>query len=170
LKELQKHRNDKKCCVDDFKCKKCDKSYKCETDLETHQKTYGNLECGQCECKYDSEGQLEKHVSAVHGKFKIFCHYHNNDKDCPFEGRCIFAREESPDCRFGQLCERVMFMFAHEERDVSDSEDKDDSDDENDDDENNEDEHIEDEHLFKVKNIEPSLRKVEEAMDKIQQL
>ena len=60
-------------------------------------------------------------------------------------------------------------MFVHEERDVSDSEDEDDSDDENDD-ENNEDENNEDEHLFKVKDIEPSLRKVEQAMDKIQQL
>ena len=38
LKELHKHKNDKKCCVDDFKREKCDKSYKCETDLETHQK------------------------------------------------------------------------------------------------------------------------------------
>ena len=80
LKELQKHKKDKKCCVDDFKCKQC---FKSETDLDTHKITHGNFVCGQCDCKYDIEGQLDKHVSAVHGKNKIFCHYHNNEKDCP---------------------------------------------------------------------------------------
>ena len=63
-------------------------------------------------------------------------------------------------------------MFIHEERDVSDSEDDSDEEkeDEHNEDGNNQDENNEDEYLFKVKDIEPSLRKVEQAMDKIQQL
>ena len=56
-------------------------------------------------------------------------------------------------------------MFSHDERDVSDSEDEDDSDDEN-----GKDEVIKDDNLFKVEDLEPSLRKVEEAMNKVQQL
>ena len=165
LKELQKHKNDEKPCVHDFICEQCDKSYKSEMDLESHQKMHGTCGCENCECKFDTVGQLEKHVSAVHEKVKIFCHYYNNDKECPFEGKCIFAHDESPDCRFGNLCERIMCMFSHDERDVSDSEDEDDSDDEN-----GEDEVIKDDHLFKVEDLEPSLRKVEEAMNKVQLL
>ena len=99
-----------------------------------------------------------------YGKSKLFCHYFNNEKDCPFEGRCIFAHEESPECRFGQTCERVMCMFSHDERDVSDTE----SDNEND--EEDIDENDDDTEMFKITDIEPSLQKVEDAMEKVQQL
>ena len=54
-------------------------------------------------------------------------------------------------------------MFSHGERDVSDSED--DSDEEND-----ENEIIKVEQLFKIEDLEPSLKRVEEAMIKVQQL
>ena len=99
-----------------------------------------------------------------YGKSKLFCHYFNNEKDCPFEGRCIFAHEESPECRFGQTCERVMCMFSHDERDVSDTE----SDNEND--EEDIDENDDDTEMFKITDIEPSLQKVEDAMEKVQSL
>lgn len=165
LKGLQKHKNDAESCVDGFKCDRCDKSYTTENDLTEHQLTHGNFKCEKCENKYDITGQLEKHVSAVHGEFKLFCHYYNNDKECPFEGRCIFAHEESPDCRFGKICERVMCMFSHDERDVSDDEDEDDSEDEN-----NENENDDEECIYKMEDLEPSLNKVEEAMEKVHQL
>ena len=97
-----------------------------------------------------------------YGKSKLFCHYFNKEKDCPFEGRCIFAHEESPECRFGQTCERVMCMFSHDERDVSDTE----SDNEND--EEDIDENDDDTEMFKITDIEPSLQKVEDAMEKVQ--
>ena len=38
LKELQKHKKDKKYCVDDFKCEQCDNSFKSESDLDTHKR------------------------------------------------------------------------------------------------------------------------------------
>ena len=50
---------------------------------------------------------------------------HDNDKECTFEGRCIFAHEESPDHKVGQQCERI--IFVHESRDLGDSEEERDS-------------------------------------------
>ena len=177
LKELLKHKKKKKSCVDDeFKCEKCDKSYKSENDLIIHKQTHGNFECDKCECKFDVTGELGKHKSAVHEKIKIFCHYYNNDKECPFESKCIFAHEDSPECRFGQHCERLMCMFTHDERDVSDNEDGDDSEDEPDDENDDENDDVDDtknsesDYVFNVEDLEPSLKKVEDAMSKVEQL
>ena len=165
LKELHEHKNAEESCVDKFKCEHCGKSFESEENLTKHLKIHGNFKCDECDCKLDTAELLEKHVSAVHGKFKIFCHYFNNEKECPFEGLCIFAHEDSPDCKFGKTCERMMCMFSHDERDVSDTEEEEESDDENDDDQNDDDAKI-----FKIQDIEPCLQKVEEAMDKVQQL
>ena len=175
FKDLQDHKKAEQSCGDEFRCDKCDKSFKSEKDQKVHKKTHGNFKCEKCEYEFDVPELLEKHVSAVHGRMKIFCHYFNNEKDCPFEGHCIFAHDESPDCKFGQTCERIMCMFSHEERDVSDTEEEDESDDEKNDDENDDDgKNVEankdDEIVVKIGDIEPSLRKVEEAMDKVEKL
>ena len=89
---------------------------------------------------------------------KIFCHYFNNNYECPYDDQCIFAHDESPVCKFGKECERLMCMFKHNgRRDVSDDEDEvdenseDESGDENEGDENN---------LIKITDLEPSLKKV----------
>ena len=162
LKKLKKHKSVEESCADEFKCGKCDKTFNSENELTLHQKIHGNFKCEKCDCEYDVLDLLEKHVSAVHGQMKIFCHYYNNDKECAFEGRCIFAHEESPECKFGQQCERTMCMFVHESRDVSDSEEESDSDETGDDDEN--------ENVVKIQDLEPCLARVEEAMKKVQVL
>ena len=159
FKKLQKHKNAEESCADEFKCEICDKTFNSENDLTLHQKIHGNFKSEKCDCEYDVVELLEKHVSAVHGQMKIFCHYFNNEKECPFEGRCIFSHEESPECKFGQHCERMMCMFVHENRDVSDSE-------ESDSDENED----EDENVIQIQDLEPCLAKVEEAMKKVQVL
>ena len=84
-----------------------------------------NLKGSECDCEYKLEGLLEKNVQAVHGSVQNLCHYSNNDKDCDFDDQCIFAHEESPECKYGEGCERIMCMIQHEERDVSDDEDDD---------------------------------------------
>ena len=71
---------------------------------------------------FNIEGLLEKHVNSVHGKMKIYCHYFNNEKDCKYSDECIFAHEDSPDCKMGQFCERIMCMFKHGKREISDDE------------------------------------------------
>ena len=62
----------------------------------------------------------------------IFCHYYNNDKECPYDDQYIYAYEESPDCKFGKGCERIECMFQHEESDESEDEDENESEDEDD--------------------------------------
>ena len=167
---MHEHKKAAQSCGHEYKCENCDKSYESEKDLTLHQKTHGNFKCTKCDYEFDVPELLDKHVSAVHGKMKIFCHYFNNEKECPFEGSCIFAHDESPDCKFGQTCERIMCMFSHEERDVSDTEEEDESDEENnDEDAENDQTNNYDEQIVNIGDIEPSVRKVEEAMDKLQQ-
>ena len=165
LSQLQKHKNKKHSCQADFKCDKCDESFKNENQLAIHQQKHGKFECDKCDCVYKFEGLLEKHIEVVHGSMKIFCHYINNDKDCPYDDQCIFSHDESPECKFGQGCERIMCMFQHDERDVSDDEEdeelEEESDEENDVDKRNE------KDLIKITDLEPSLKKVEEAMNKV---
>ena len=63
------------------------------------------------------------------------------------------------ECKFGKECERIMRMSQHDERDVSDDEEREDeSDEENYDEKRNE------EDSMKSTDLAPSLKKVEEAM------
>ena len=67
-------------------------------------------------------------------------------------------------------------MFSHDERDVSDNEDGDDSEDEPDDENDDENDDVDDtknsesDYVFNVEDLEPSLKKVEDAMSKVEQL
>jgi hypothetical protein len=170
LKELQKHKNEDCSCKGNFKCDVCDKSFKSESQLNLHIKKHGKFECEECDREYKIEGLLEKHVEVVHGSMKIFCHYLNNDRDCPFEDQCIFAHEDSPECKFGTECERMMCMFQHEERDISDNEEENENEDESDEeigDEEIGDVKKDEKDLVKITDLEPSLKKVEEAMNKV---
>ena len=51
----------------------------------------------------------------------MFCHYFNNDKDCPYdtddEDGCIYLHDDSQPCKFGSGCERQLCMFKHKKRD-----------------------------------------------------
>ena len=126
----------------------------------------------ECVCEYNYEGLLEKHNRAVHGNIKIFCHYFNNDKDCPFEDQCIFAHEESPACKFGGGCERILCMFQHDDKEETDDEDNDDVDENDENDGNNDenDDSTNEDNMITIEDIEPSMLKVEEAMRKVDEL
>ena len=66
---------------------------------------------------------LEKHFKIAQEGIKLYYHYYNNKKDCPFAHNCIFLHENSPQCSFGKLCERINCMFKHKssEKHVSDN-------------------------------------------------
>ena len=165
VKDLQDHRKEESSCETSFKCDECGKTFRNQNQLNVHEKRHEKFECEECGNEYNFEGLLEKHNEAVHGSMKIFCHYFNNDKDCPFDDQCIFAHEESPKCKYGKGCERMLCMFQHEESDEEDDEEdgSDDSDDDND-----EDGEINDEDtLVKIRDLEPSIKNVEEAMEKV---
>ena len=91
----------------------------------------------------------------------IFCHYYNNDKECPFDEQCIFAHEDSPECKYANGCERMLCMFKHEEKEESDDVEDEESDDED------AVHRTDNEGIITINDIEPSLKKVEEAMDKV---
>ena len=57
----------------------------------------------------------KKHREAAHENIELFCHYFNNDRDCPFEENCIYIHEEAGNCKYGNNCEKTMCMFKHEE-------------------------------------------------------
>ena len=165
LKKLRKHRDaEHEMCSEEFKCEECEKEFKNSNLLELHKRKHEKFECEECDRVFGVEGLLEKHVSAVHGKMKIFCHYFNNEKSCNYGNECIFAHEESPDCKLGELCERIMCMFKHDRREISD--DEEDTSDEESDEENESDR----KEFVNVMDLEPSFKKVEESMSRITRL
>ena len=128
VKDLQKHKTEDIACQGNFECDECAKTFKSEKQLSIHSKRHEKFPCEECDCEFNYEGLLEKHAQAVHGSMTIFCHYFNNDKECPYDDQCIYAHDESPVCKFGKGCERLMCMFQHEDSDESDNEDENESD------------------------------------------
>ena len=42
-----------------------------------------------------------------------FCHYFNNNKECPYDSRCRFRHEQSRECSKGNYCQRYLCQFRH---------------------------------------------------------
>ena len=98
--DLRKHRET---CRGTHKCEECEKSVKEESHLENHMKrVHSKFECDECDKVFKHETNLEKHKEAVHEDVELFCHFFNNDKDCPYQEECIFLHEESEECKFGK--------------------------------------------------------------------
>ena len=173
VKELQNHKKETSACQGNFECDECEKTFKTEKQLSVHMKKHEKFACEECDSEYNYEGLLEKHVDAVHGSMKIYCHYWNNEKECPYDDQCIFAHEDSPECKFRKGCERILCMFQHEENDDdNDDESKNENSDEDDDDESDDDngDDVSDKNLVNVSDLEPILKKVEDAMEKVNTL
>ena len=98
---------------------------------------------------------MQKHIQATHDDVTIFCHYFNNQKDCPYDDECVFVHEESAICKFGNGCERLLCMFKHE-IDKSEEDDDSESDDNSDDSDDDGSEEID------VEELKPVLGKLEE--------
>ena len=132
IKDLKKHRES---CKGTFECEDCDKCFKDEVSLENHVKrVHRKFECDECDNVYEYEGNLEKHMEAVHEDVVLFCHYYNNNKECPYDNECIFAHEESEQCKFGKACDRVMCMYRHVKENDEESDEDEANDVDNDDD------------------------------------
>ena len=58
-----------------------------------------------------------------HESLKIYCHYFNNSKTCPFDDECVFLHEDAEICKYGAQCERNNCMFKHENDTVNDNDD-----------------------------------------------
>ena len=163
LKKLQDH-EEEGCSTTKFECDECEKRFKDEDKLQQHKdKMHEKFECDECEKVFGYESVLEKHKEAAHENAELFCHYFNNDKDCPFEDRCIFVHEESGNCRYGKNCERNLCMFQHvESRDIENV-----SDDDSEDGDSEESFNLHDINLEKIK---PVLDKFKQAVDNFELL
>ena len=163
LKKLQDHKEEG-CSTTKFECDECEKRFKDEDKLQQHKdKMHEKFECDECEKVFGYESVLEKHKEAAHENAELFCHYFNNDKDCPFEDCCIFVHEESGNCRYGKNCERNLCMFQHvESRDIENV-----SDDDSEDGDSEESFNLHDINLEKIK---PVLDKFKQAVDNFELL
>ena len=96
------------------KCNECSRMFDEEWKLKAHIKTHISYSCENCGKNFKSEDVLSKHKLIAHENHKLFCHYYNNQKECPFGDDCIFLHEDSSVCKYRKSCERINCMFKHE--------------------------------------------------------
>ena len=154
VSDLKQHKTDG--CQGDFQCEECDQQFQQEAQLEKHKVIHKKFECDDCDKKFKNEGTLQKHLQAAHEDITLYCHFYNNDKECPYGDECIFMHEDSDECKFGKGCERTLCMYKHESgEDVETVESDADSD--------SDDESID----LDVEDIKPVVEKLEEAFEKL---
>ena len=114
LKDFKKHKEEHHSKQDVFNCSKCDKTFNEDWKLNAHMKLHKNYQCDQCSKNFKYKELLRKHVKITHESFKLYCHYFNNKKICPYNEECVFLHEEANLCKYGMVCERMLCMFKHE--------------------------------------------------------
>ena len=163
MKNFQDHKEN--CCSNfEYKCEECEKCFKDENKLQNHRdKMHVKFECDECEKVFKYEAVLEKHKEAAHEDFQLFCHYYNNDKDCPFDDECMYIHEDSENCKFGRNCARGLCMYKHEESASYKECDDDSSDDDDDNDMLGND-------GINFEDMKPALEKFKQAVEKFEEL
>ena len=137
-KDLQKHKKKHMSCLPGpFQCDECDSTFNEEWKREAHKKNHGTNKCDHCDKNFKFKVNLKKHIEASHGTVKLYCHFYNNDDECPFDSECIFAHEDADICKYVEACERINCMYKHE-RKTNESEDGYNEEDDNEDDDNDE--------------------------------
>ena len=125
--DLQKHKEEKHNTLEEFRCGECEWYFKSEKKRDIHEKIHEKFECNEWDKTFKYEGLLDRHVDAVHSDpdFIIYCHYYNNEKECPFGYFRIYEHNEADKCNFGKACERVMCMYKHNDEDTENDGDND---------------------------------------------
>ena len=162
LKNLQDHK-EKGCSNDKYKCDECEKYFDDENKLQKHtEKKHLKFECDDCDKVFKYEAVLEKHREAAHDDVQLFCHYYNNDKDCPYVDQCIYVHEESENCKFGSNFAQNLCMYQHEKSVDEESDNDGESSDDDDVAVVNDD--------IDFEEIKPALEKFKQADDNFEQL
>ena len=90
--------------------------------------SHKSFRCDQCDKSFQYEETKGKHVTAAHGNVKLYCHFFNNNKECPYNENCIFIHQDSQLCKYNGMCERPCCMYKHgmagSEVDVGSKDDK----------------------------------------------
>jgi Ran GTPase-activating protein (RanGAP) involved in mRNA processing and transport len=80
--------------------------------MNSHQKEK-NFQCKECGKEFHLKWRLNKHL-AGHKTSERFCHFFNNEKDCPYaEIGCMFIHTESPNCMYQDKCLNPMCQYRH---------------------------------------------------------
>jgi len=112
--------------IKDKHCKYCDKRFQENYELEVHMKSHSEAEtyrCDQCDKTFVLKWRQKQHVKGHESRqeSKVFCHYFNNRKVCPFEELgCMFLHSDSPECKFNKKCKKKLCQFKHSENDTKD--------------------------------------------------
>ena len=96
-----------------FKCDLCEHIFSEKWKMEAHMKTCKTSRCELCYKTFKYEDLKKKHTLITHEGFKMYCHFFNNGKTCPYDQDCVFLHEHSTICKYGPVCERLYCMFKH---------------------------------------------------------
>ena len=99
-----------------FKCDQCERKFDEDWKLSAHIKEHAKKKCDRCNKVFKCEDIKKKHIQITHENVKLFCHFFNNEKLCPYEEECIFLHKDSSLCKYGALCERNNCMFKHKKK------------------------------------------------------
>ena len=113
VRNLKKHITVKKPTIGLLKCEQSEKVFVEEWKLNAHKKKHEKYPCEKCERTFNYLDTKNKHVLISHENAKLYCHYFNNEKTCPYLDRCIFLHEDAKFCRYDAMCERDLCMFKH---------------------------------------------------------
>ena len=113
---MKKHENDKDSKTRVFKCDHCDSEFKEKWKMNAHLKQHEKHKCEQCGKTFKYQDIKKKHVLVSHENVKLYCHFYNNEKTCPFDESCIFLHEDAKICRYDEMCERNLCMFKHRKK------------------------------------------------------
>ena len=106
---------------EEIECVTCKEVFKSKTELLKHMQTHRtNKLCELCGKNFKYEDIKQKHKAIAHENIKIYCHYFNNRKECPFSQDCVFLHEVSAPCRYGIVCVRDKCMFRHGDQEKKD--------------------------------------------------
>ena len=114
LGDLKKHRKRHNSNQVMFQCDECERNFKEEWKLNAHIKSHEKYSCDHCDKRFKFQDIRDKHVKIAHESLKIYCHFFNNGKTCPFNDECVFLHEDAEICKYGAQCERNNCMFKHE--------------------------------------------------------
>ena len=96
----------------------CDEKFQRNCDLELHikalHKVPKSFECSKCDKTFVLSWRLKKHQEIHTSNVTRFCHYYNNNKECPFEELgCMFLHQHSEMCKYDQACSKPLCSYKH---------------------------------------------------------
>ena len=100
FEDFKKHKSEHEVNNEVFKCGQCDTKFNEDCKMNGHLKTHKKFQCDQCGKSFKYLELLTKHTKISHENCKLYCHYFNNKKVCPFIEDCLFLHEEADICRY----------------------------------------------------------------------